>query len=70
MGIGSAVSKREKRMQRLEGNFTFVFSCINCICFGWADMRQILRVHIEPGKKNHSTLFDISNKMADEIQCR
>lgn len=32
-----AVNKREKRTQTLQGNLVFVFSCINCICFGWAD---------------------------------
>lgn len=40
MSVGStalAVNKREKRMQALQGNLVFVFSCINCICFGWAD---------------------------------
>lgn len=31
------MNKTEKRMQRLQGNFMFVFSCINQICFGWAD---------------------------------
>lgn len=45
-----AVNKRDKRVQRLQGKFMFVFSCINCVCFGWADA-ETSRMHLEPGEK-------------------
>lgn len=57
-------------MQRLQGNFMFVFSCVNQICFGWADAETNIKgAYWTWEKKYHSILFDIGNKMAHEIQC-